>query len=85
MGQRFEPRQSEKTAGAFNGVNEPEDVIENLRVVRLLLKADELIVNGVETLVGFSQKFPKQIVHQTQAFTLPARDTHLPELASVST
>ena len=81
MGQRFQPRQSEKAARSLDGMDQPENVIENFRVVRILLEPHQLVIDRVETLVGFSQKFPKQIVHQTQAFTLPARDTHLPELA----
>ncbi len=65
MGQRFEARQSEKAAGAFDRMNQPEDIIENLRVVRILLETNELIIDSIETLVGFGQKFPQQIVHET--------------------
>ena len=36
--QLLQPRQPEEAAGAFDGVNQPEDVVENLRVVGLLLK-----------------------------------------------
>jgi hypothetical protein len=46
-------------------MNQPEDVIENLRVVRILLETNELIIDSIETLVGFGQKFPQQIVHET--------------------
>jgi hypothetical protein len=56
MGERFKPRQIEKTAGALDGVNQPEDSAENLRVVRLLLKAHELDVNDVDVLVGLSEE-----------------------------
>jgi hypothetical protein len=38
MCERFEARQPKKPASAFDGMDQPEDVIENLRVVRILLK-----------------------------------------------
>ena len=63
MREGFEPRQSEKTAGALDGVNQPKDVAENLGVVRLLLETHELDVDHVETLVGFDQELAEQVVH----------------------
>jgi hypothetical protein len=41
----FEPRQSEKAAGAFDAVDEPKDIIENLGVVRFLFEAHQLGVD----------------------------------------
>ena len=64
MRQRFQPRQPEKAARALDGVNQPENVIENLRVVRFLLEPNQLIVNGVQALAGLRQKLPQQIIHQ---------------------
>ena len=64
MCERFEARQPKKPARAFNGMDQPEDVIENLRVVRILLETHELDVDYVETLVGLGDKFPQQIVHK---------------------
>ncbi len=64
MRQRFQPRQSEKAAGALDGVNQAEDVIQNLGVVRILLEPHQLIIDGVQALVGFRQELPQQIVHQ---------------------
>ena len=57
MGQRLQTRQTEKTTRAFDGMDEAEHVAENLGVVRLLLKTNELDVDHVEALVGFDQKF----------------------------
>ena len=45
MSERFEARQPKKPASAFDGMDQPEDVIENLRVVRILLKTHELDVD----------------------------------------
>ena len=38
MRQRFQPRQPEEAAGALDGVDQAEDVIQNLRVARVLLE-----------------------------------------------
>src|SRR6187551_2428389 len=64
MCERFEARQPEKPASAFDAMDQPEDVIENLRVVRVLLKTHELDVDHVETLVRLGYKFPQQVVHK---------------------
>ncbi len=63
MRQRFEPRQPEEAAGPLDGVDEAEDVVENLGVVRVLLEAHELDVDHVEAFVGLGQEFPQQVVH----------------------
>ena len=63
MGERFEPRQIEKAASALDGVNQPEDSAENLRVVRLLLKAHELDVDNVDAFVRLREEVPQQLVH----------------------
>ena len=60
MGQRFQPRQPEEAAGALDGVNQPENVIENLRVVRVLLEPHQLIVDRIQALAGLGQKLPQQ-------------------------
>ena len=65
MGQRFQPRQAEKAAGALDGVNQAENVIQNLGVVRILLEPHQLIVDGVQALAGLRQKLPQQIIHET--------------------
>jgi hypothetical protein len=61
--QRFEPRQPKKAAGSFDGVDEAEDVIENLGVIGLLLETHELHIDQVEAFVRFGQEFPQQVVH----------------------
>ena len=78
MGQRLQPRQSQKAAGAFNGVNQPENIVENLCVVRLLLKPNQLIVNRVQALAGLGQKLAQQIVHETGLTQHGARDIATP-------
>ena len=61
--QRFEPGQSEKAAGALDGMDEAKDVAEDFAVVRLLLEAHELGVDPVETLAGLGQELAQQVVH----------------------
>lgn len=77
MGQRLEARQSEKPAGSLDGVNEAEDVVENLGVVGLLFEAHQLVVDNVETFVRLGQELSEQIVHG-QAFEHQARDHSTP-------
>ncbi len=52
-----EAREPEEAAGAFDRVHQPEDGVEHLGVVRVLLEADELHVELVEALVGLGQEF----------------------------
>ena len=78
MRQRFEPRQAEEAAGALDGVDEAEDVVENLGVVRLLLETHQLDVDGVEALAGLGQELPQQIVHGTQPSDARQRATDAP-------
>ena len=63
MRQRFQARQAEKTAGSLDGVDQPENVVENLGVVRVLFEPDEFNVDHVEAFIRLGQKFPQQIVH----------------------
>ena len=63
MGQRFEPGQPQEAAGALDGVNQPEDVIQNLRVGRILLEPHQLIIDRVQALVGLGEELPQKIVH----------------------
>ena len=64
MRKRFQPRQTEKAAGALHGVNQAKDVIENPGVVRILLEPHQLIIDGIQALAGFRQKLPQQIIHE---------------------
>jgi hypothetical protein len=59
----LEPRQTEKTASAFDGVDETEDVAEEFRIVWILLEFDKLGVERVHTLGSFRQEFLQQVVH----------------------
>ena len=61
--QRFEPRQPEEAAGALDGVDEPEDVAQDLLVVGILLETDQLRIDRVQMLGALDQKLAKQIVH----------------------
>jgi hypothetical protein len=54
-------------------VDQPKDIIQYLRVVRILLEADELIINRVQTLVGLGQEFAEEIIHCLLALELPGR------------
>ncbi len=59
MRQRFQPRQSQKAASALDGMDEAEDIIQNLGVVRILLEPHQLIVDRVQALAGLGQKLPQ--------------------------
>src|ERR1700761_2227517 len=84
MRKRLEPRQSQKTAGAFDGVNQPKDVIQNLGVVRLLLELHQLIVDGVQAFAGLRQKLSQEIVHEIGLHPRRARDALFASVASFS-
>lgn len=60
----LQPRQTKKAASAFDGVNETEDIIEDLRVVGILLETHKFDVNDIETFVGLGHEFPQQVVHE---------------------
>ena len=60
----LQPRQTKKAASAFDGVNETENIIEDLGVVGILLETHKLDVDHVETFVGLGDKFPQQVVHK---------------------
>ncbi len=64
MRERFQTRQGEEAAGSLDGVDETEDVIEDLGVVGILLETHELDVDHVETFVGLGHEFPQQVVHE---------------------
>ena len=68
VGQRFEPRQSEKAAGPLDGVNEAKDVAENLGVVRILLEANQLHIDNIKAFARLREEFAQQIVHGTWGF-----------------
>jgi hypothetical protein len=62
--QRFQSRQAKKTAGPFDGVNETKNIIEPLRVVRILLEAHEFHVDDIEIFVCLGEKFAQQVIHR---------------------
>jgi len=65
MGECFQPRQAQKAAGALDRVHQAEDVIEDLRVARILLEPHQLVVDRIQALAGLGQKFAQQIIHET--------------------
>jgi hypothetical protein len=46
-------------------MNEAEDVIQNLGVVRFLLEPHQLIVDGIQAFTGLRQELPQQVIHET--------------------
>jgi hypothetical protein len=46
-------------------VDQAKDVIENLRVIRILLEPNQLVIDRIQALVGLRQEFPQKIVHQS--------------------
>src|SRR5581483_7676351 len=69
VGELGEPRQAEKPARAFDRVYQPENGVEHLGIVRVLLEANQLKVELVETLAGLGQEFTQELVHES----IPAR------------
>jgi len=65
VGDRFQSRQAQEPAGALDGMDQTEDVAEDLRILRILLEFDEFAVDDFEALAGFRQEFTEQIVHAT--------------------
>ena len=57
MGELGEPLQAEKAARPLDCMNEAEDGVEHLPVVRLLLEPHEIDVELVEPLAGLGQEF----------------------------
>jgi len=82
---RFQPRQAEEAAGALDGVHDAEDVAEQLRIIRVLLEADEFLIEQRETLGGLGQKFAEEVVHGCPFASLqPARAGDFTRLPSRS-
>ena len=82
MGQRFQPRQAEETAGSLDGVHQTKDVVQNLGVVRFLLEPHQLIVDGVQAFTGLRQKLSQKIIHEIWPSPTRARSTHFPSVTS---
>src|SRR5579871_4686244 len=80
MRQRLEPRQAEKPAGPLDGVHQAKNIIENLRIVRILLEPNKLHVDHVETLVRLRQELTQQIIHGR---TLPGARAYWPHLREI--
>src|SRR5450759_1211141 len=53
-----------KNARNFYRLFNESGYIQNLRVVRILLEPHQLIIDRIQTLVGFRQELPQKIVHQ---------------------
>ena len=64
VAQRLEPREVEKAAIAFDGVDEAEDGIEPRAVVGLGFPGDDLAAQGFEHLAAFGNEIGNQIVHR---------------------
>ena len=71
MGQGLQPGQADEAAGAFDRVDEPEDVAQDVAVIGLLLEAHEFPIDRVEILAGLRQELLQQVVH---AGTITQRD-----------
>jgi hypothetical protein len=69
---RLESRQAEKSARALDGVDEAEDVVQDLAVVGFLLELHEFDVDRVQALAGFGEEFTQQVVHRYKPSALGA-------------
>jgi hypothetical protein len=62
--ERLKARQPKKAARSFDGVNESENVAENLAVIWLSLKAHQLCVDVIEVFGCLGQKLTQQLIHE---------------------
>jgi hypothetical protein len=65
VGERLQARQAQEAAGSLDCVDETKNVVEDSRVVRILLETDQLDVDHVEGFMGLGQELAQQFVHQT--------------------
>ena len=84
MGQCFETRQAQKAARSLDRVNKAKDVIQNFCVVGILLEANQLVIDDVETLVGLGQELAQQIIHETGPWNVRAREFVTPSTSLAS-
>ncbi len=54
---RLEPRQVEEAAGSLDGVNDPENFAQKIRIVRALLELDQIDIEYSDVFCGFSEEF----------------------------
>jgi len=78
MGQRFQARQPEKAASALDGVDQAKDVIENLRVIRILLETEPADYRQYPDFRWFPSGTPANKSSMKLAFTQGARDFATP-------
>ena len=67
MAQRFQPREFEEAAIAFDGVDEAEDRIEPRAVVGLGFPGDDFAAQGFEHFAAFGDEIGNQVVHRRSA------------------
>jgi hypothetical protein len=63
VGHPLETTQADEAAGALDGVDGPEDAIQQRGIFRVLLERYEIVVELGEIFVAFGEKIPKQVVH----------------------
>ena len=56
MGKAFKTGQAKKAAGALDGVNKPENIVQNFAVIRFLLKFDQFNVDDIQTFSCLCEK-----------------------------
>ena len=59
MRNALKTRQAQKAASPFDRVNQAENVVQDIRAVRVLLQRNQFIVDDLERLVRLGQKFCK--------------------------
>jgi len=63
MGKRLQPSETEKAAGALDGVHQAENARDDGRVRRIDLELDELRTRRVEVFRGFGEEVVEKLVH----------------------
>ena len=73
MGDRFQGRKCEETAGPLDGVNSAEDACQQIGILRALLKFDKLLIQTREVLMAFNEEFPNYVLILHAPFLLRNR------------
>ena len=70
MRHHLQTRQAKKTASSLDRMHHTENAAKQCRVVRTLLKLDNLRVKNIKSLAGLRQKFLQKIIHRALSVPL---------------
>ena len=68
MRDRAQSGQAKETAGSFDRMNKPKDIVDQGRIVRFLLKFHQFDVKRRDVFGRFGEKFAEQLIHSGYLF-----------------